>query len=163
VPEINAYVLLNPSQIETFDNLRVTSILNEINGFKHDGTTPAPTPNLFGMNFQAINSAKKSSSTSGYDALGNFDATLQHELAFVDGAIGRMLSAIRTQGLTNSTAVIITAKHGESPLTSTRTIVDQTLIGRMLANAGIPVPATPTPLAMPPISRSPRCTSTATT
>jgi arylsulfatase A-like enzyme len=58
-----------------------------------------------------------------------------------------MLSAIRTQGLTNSTAVIITAKHGESPLTSTRTIVDQTLIGRILANAGIPVPATPTPLS----------------
>ena len=144
VPEINGVNLLVPSQIETFDNLRVTSILSEIRGLKSDGVTPAPTPNLFGMNFQAINSAKKASPTSGYDALGNFDANLQHELAFVDGAIGSILSAIRLQGLANSTAVIITAKHGESPLTSTRTIVDQTAIAAIVSAGGVPVTASPT-------------------
>jgi hypothetical protein len=144
MPEINGVNLLIPSQIETFDNLRVNSILAEIRGLKSDGVTAAPTPNVFGMNFQAINSAKKSSPTSGYDALGNFDTNLQHELAFVDGAIGSMVSAIRLQGLANSTAVIITAKHGESPLTSTRTIVDQTAIGTIVSNGGVPVTATPT-------------------
>jgi hypothetical protein len=145
VPEINGVNLLTPSQIETFDNLRVTSILNEIRGLKSDGVTSAPTPNLFGMNFQVINSVKKASPTSGYDASGNFDANLQHELAFVDGAIGSILSAIRLQGLANSTAVIITAKHGESPLTSTRTIVDQTVIGAIVSAGGVPVTGSPTP------------------
>ena len=144
VPEINGVNLLTPSAIEGFDNLRVTSILNEIRGLKSDGSASAPTPNVFGMNFQAINSAKKASNTSGYDASGNFDATLQHELAFVDGAIGSMLSAIRLQGLANSTAVIITAKHGESPLTSSRTIVDQTAIGAIVSAGGVPVTASPT-------------------
>src|SRR5215831_15213433 len=146
VPEINGVNLLVPSQIETFDNLRVTSILSEIRGLKSDGVTPAPTPNLFGMNFQAVNSVKKASPTSGYDALGNFDANLRHELAFIDGAIGSMLSAIRLQGLANSTAVIITAKHGESPLISTRTIVDQTAIGAIVSAGGVPVTASPTSL-----------------
>src|SRR5215471_7979033 len=143
VPEINGVNLLVPSQIETFDNLRVTSILSEIRGLKSDGVTPAPTPNLFGMNFQAVNSVKKASPTSGYDALGNFDANLRHELAFIDGAIGSMLSAISLQGIANSTAVIITAKHGESPLTSTRTVVDQTAIGAIVSAGGVPVTASP--------------------
>jgi hypothetical protein len=143
VPEINGVTLLNPGQIESFDTLRVNSILAQIRGFKSDGVTAAPTPNVFGMNFQAINSAKKSSNTSGYDAFGNFDATLQHELLFVDGAIGSMVSAIGLQGLANSTAVIITAKHGESPLTSSRTPVDQLAIGQIVTAGGVPVTASP--------------------
>src|SRR5436309_3235466 len=72
-------------------------------------------------------------------------------MAFVDGAIGTMLSAIRAQGLANSTAVIITAKHGESPLTSTRTVVDQTAIGAIVSAGGVPVTASPT---SPPVAVS---------
>src|SRR5262249_44454822 len=50
----------------------------------------------------------------------------------------------RAQGLANSTAVIIMAKHGESPLTSTRTVVDQTAIGAIVSTGGVPVTASPT-------------------
>jgi len=143
VPEINAVTLLNPSQIEGFDTLRVNSILNEINGLSHDGTKPAPQPALFGMNFQAVNSAKKTSPNSGYtDLTGDFDSYLLPELQYVDHSIGLMLSAMAQQGLTNSTVVIITAKHGESPVGNQRTTVSPTLIGTILSTAGITVQKT---------------------
>src|SRR5579872_278205 len=99
-PEIAAFNLLNLSQIETFDQFRVNSILNEINELNHDGTAEAPKPALFGMNFQAVNSAKKESSSSGYaDAAGNPDAFLTNALQYVDGALGSIVSALRAQGM----------------------------------------------------------------
>jgi len=145
VPEINAVSLLNLSQIEGFDQLRVNSILNEINEFNHDGTQEAPKPNLFGMNFQSVNSAKKASATSGYtNASGDFDALMLNAMNYVDTSLGSIVSALDTQGLSNSTVIVITAKHGESPVGSTRTIVlfdpnklANNLIGTILTNAGI--------------------------
>src|SRR5580700_3865922 len=37
--------------IECYDTLKVNAIVNEINGRTHNGSAPAPTPALFGMNF----------------------------------------------------------------------------------------------------------------
>jgi hypothetical protein len=140
-PEIASYNLLDPTLdltgIETFDDLRVASVLNEINELKHDGTAVAPLPALFGMNFQAVNSAKKSSTTSGYvDSAGTPDAILLGALSYVDNSIGRMLSAFPS-GQLKKTAIIITAKHGESPFGNQRTIVLTSLIGSILKAAGI--------------------------
>jgi hypothetical protein len=116
--------LKSVAKTEAFDQLRVKSILNEINGLNHDGTAGASIPVLFGMNFQAVNSAKKSSTTSGYaDSAGTPDATLLNALSYVDRAIGSMVSALHAQSLLNKTAIIITAKHGESPVGNQRTIV----------------------------------------
>jgi membrane-anchored protein YejM (alkaline phosphatase superfamily) len=113
--------------------MRVNSVLNEINELNHDGTAVAPLPALFGMNFQAVNSAKKSSLTSGYlDSLGTMpDDTLRNALSFVDKAIGSMLSAF-PQGQLKKTAIVITAKHGESPLSNTRTVVLTSTISKVL-------------------------------
>src|SRR5436190_12900481 len=41
--------LKSVTKTEAFDQLRVVSILNEINGLNHDGTQLAPVPALFGM------------------------------------------------------------------------------------------------------------------
>jgi hypothetical protein len=141
-PEIASYNLLDPTLdftgIQTFDDLRVTSVLNEINELNHDGTAAAPRPALFGMNFQAVNSAKKSSTTSGYaDSAGTPDAILMGALSYVDNSIGKMLSAFPPDQL-KTTAIVITAKHGESPVGNQRTIVLTTLIGSILNAAGIP-------------------------
>src|SRR5262249_12589813 len=93
---------------------------------------------LFGMNFQAVNSAKKSSTTSGYaDAAGTPDATLLDALNYVDGAIGSIVFALREQGLLNNTVIVITAKHGESPVVNHRTIVLTNVIPNILNAAGI--------------------------
>ena len=136
-PEIAFYNLLDPTQIEAFDDLRVTSVLNEINGLNHDGTAVAALPALFGMNFQAVNSAKKASTTSGYaDSSGTPDAILTGALSYVDTSIGSMLSAFPL-GQLKKTAIVITAKHGESPFGNQRTIVSTNLIGSILTAAGI--------------------------
>ena len=42
------------------------------------------------------------------------------EIAFVDASIGRMVSALDTHGLRGSTLIIITAKHGQSPIDPAR-------------------------------------------
>jgi len=53
--------LLSILGTQNFDELRVKSVLNEIDGKDHTGTQNAETPALFGMNFQAVNAAKKDS------------------------------------------------------------------------------------------------------
>ena len=116
-PEIGATVLKTVSATQTFDDFRVTSILNEINGFDHSGTTQQGVPVLFGMNFQAINAAKKDSLGGGYaDDNGTPNATLIGALQHTDASIGSMLNALAANNLTNTTAVILTAKHGEAAL-----------------------------------------------
>src|SRR5258708_4745926 len=108
---INA--LLSPTTTEAFDQLRVNSILNEINNLNSAGTAHAPVPALFRLTFQAVNSAKKASTTSGHaDTAGNPHALLLDALTYVDTAIGSMVFAMREQGLLNNTAIVITAKHG---------------------------------------------------
>ena len=136
-PEIAFFNLLNLTQIEQFDQTRVQSVINEINEMNHDGTQEAPKPALFGMNFQSVNSAKKFSSTSGYtDAAGDFDASMTNAMQYVDGALGSIMSALQSQGIAKSTAIVITAKHGESPLTNKRTVVLTSTVSKIL-NAAI--------------------------
>jgi len=144
VPEINAATLLNLAQIQAFDKLRVNSVLNEINELNHDGTMEAPKPNLFGMNFQSVNSAKKSSLTNGYTASGDFDSSMLNAMSFVDNSLGSIVSGLSAQGIRDKTVIVITAKHGESPIGPSRAIVffdpnklANNPIGQILTNAGI--------------------------
>jgi Type I phosphodiesterase / nucleotide pyrophosphatase len=115
--EINANAALNSlSTCETFDSLRTVAVLNWINGKDHTGTTNIGVPQIFGMNFQSVNAAKKDSADSGYvDSIGTPDTNLQAALTFIDQNVGSFVSALAAQGLTESTAVIFMAKHGESP------------------------------------------------
>src|SRR6267378_6343747 len=99
---------------EAFDELRVLSVLNAIDGKNHTGTLTVGTPVLFGMNFQALNAAKKDSLGGGYaDDLGTPNAALADALAHTDASIGRMVTELANKRLTLTTAIIITAKHGE--------------------------------------------------
>jgi hypothetical protein len=141
--------LLSQSVTQAFDELRVKSVLNEIDGKDHTGTATVGTPVLFGMNFQVVNAAKKDSLlpiVGGYqDDLGTPNADLANAFAYVDGAIGRMVSELAIQGLTDTTAIIITAKHGETSLDPSKRFVESTsAIQKALSAAGITgIPAPP--------------------
>jgi predicted AlkP superfamily pyrophosphatase or phosphodiesterase len=115
--EINANSALNTlATCETFDSLRTVAVLNWIKGKDHTGTTTIGVPQIFGMNFQSVNAAKKDYGTSGYvDSIGTPDSNLQAALTYVDQNIGSFVAALAAAGLTESTAVIVMAKHGESP------------------------------------------------
>jgi len=114
--------------IQCYDSLKVQAILNEIDGRTHDGRSRAPVPAVFGMNFQAVSVGQKLvyqhgsvapgfSVTGGYtDAVGTPSASLLQEIEFVDGAIGRMVSELESRGVFDSTLIVISAKHGQSPI-----------------------------------------------
>jgi len=111
--------------IKCYDQLKVNAIVNEINGKNHLGTSSAPVPAILGMNYQAVSVGQKLIEggvlKGGYtDAAGTPTDPMLAEIKFVDATIGQMVSALETQGLLGSTAVIITAKHGQSPIDTNR-------------------------------------------
>jgi hypothetical protein len=110
--------------IRCYDTLKVNAILNEIAGRNHSGTAKTRVPNIFGMNFQAVSVGQKlieNDIKGGYlDAEGTPSANLVTEIQFVDKAIGEMVSALQQHGIYESTLIIITAKHGQSPIDPNR-------------------------------------------
>jgi arylsulfatase A-like enzyme len=50
------------------------------------------------------------------DAAGTPTAAMQNEIQFADSAIGQMVNELKKQRLLDSTLIIITAKHGQSPV-----------------------------------------------
>jgi hypothetical protein len=105
--------------IKCYDTLKVNAILNEIDGKTHNGAK-AHTPTIFGMNFQAVSVGQKlieASTKGGYlDAAGTPTPSLLSEIEFVDDAIGEMVNKIKDRGLYENTLIIVTAKHGQSPI-----------------------------------------------
>ena len=95
-------------------------MLNWIAGRTHLGGSRAPVPRIFGMNFQSVSVGQKlieNGVPGGYtDAEGTPTPAMSSEIEFVDAAIGQMVEALRARGLSESTALIVTAKHGQSPI-----------------------------------------------
>lgn len=125
-PEFNS-AKSDIAKIIANDELKVQAVLNEINGYDHTGTTQVGVPAILGMNFQSVNIAQKFSGYVDADGTTPYDITtigskagqapgLAQALDYVDNSIGRMLAALDAQGLTDSTLVIMAAKHGNSPV-----------------------------------------------
>jgi hypothetical protein len=114
--------------IRCYDQFKVEAVLNWIDGKTHDGSATAPVPTLFGMNFQAVSVGEKLvepslSLTGGYrDAFGTPSHSLLAEIQYVDGAIGQMVSELSKQGVLDSTLIIVSAKHGQSPIDPKRVL-----------------------------------------
>jgi len=114
--------------IRCYDQYKVQAVLNWIDGKWHDGSTSAPVPNIFGMNFQAVSVGEKLVEkslglTGGYvDALGTPSDSLFAEIQYVDGAVGQMVAELKKQGLLDSTLIVISAKHGQSPIDPSRVL-----------------------------------------
>lgn len=117
------------------DAKKVKAIINQIHGLKHDGKPFGGTPTLFGMNFQAVSVGQKlakdnaagscttdvdpkvNGQRGGYkDGSGTPTDVLAYGLDKTDAAIGEMVQALRYQGIYDRTLIVITAKHGQSPI-----------------------------------------------
>ena len=117
--------------IKCYDQLKVNAIVNEISGKNHLGTARAPVPVILGMNFQAVSVGEKlikpastdrtDANSGGYeDAQGTPRPKMLAEIEFVDAAIGQMVEELQDRHLLDSTVIIITAKHGQSPIDPNR-------------------------------------------
>jgi hypothetical protein len=115
------------ARTQFYDEIKVDSIINEINGFDHSGKTAVGVPALFGMNFQSVSTAEKlpSSPVGGQAENGGYvrqhgewvpGPVLQDALGFVDAQVGRMVYQLNRQGLLAGTTIILSAKHGQSPI-----------------------------------------------
>jgi hypothetical protein len=110
--------------VQCYDALKVQAVINQIYGRTHDGSSGAPLPMIYGMNFQAVSVGQKlvehHAQAGGYrDTLGTPSAPLAANIQFVDAAIGQMAAALKKQGQLDTTLIIISAKHGQSPIDPT--------------------------------------------
>jgi hypothetical protein len=113
---------------QQYDGYKVQAVINWINGHRHDGSGNPGTPAIFGMNFQTVSTGQKlpTSRTEDYlsgNSLGGYLAdgatpgpVLTNALDFIDQSLGKMVSALERRGLLSSTAIIVSAKHGQSPM-----------------------------------------------
>ena len=112
-------------------------MLNELNGYDHSGRYQRPVPAILGMNFQTVSVAEKVDSPSTLTCTGQGSSATCNEgptelagyypggttprpllasaLQYVNDQLTSMVQTIDQDGLANSTAIIITAKHGQSP------------------------------------------------
>lgn len=102
------------NKTEEYDTIKMSALINQMNGFTHDKKQIAPIPMLAGMNFQAVNVAEKK---AGYI---NKNGTPSHELEdaieHCDLEIGKLVSNLEQKDILNSTLIVLTAKHGNGPV-----------------------------------------------
>jgi hypothetical protein len=106
---------------EQYDAYKVKAVVNEIKGYDHSGTEKVGAPAIFGMNFQTVSTAEKLPESDGlkggYEADGTTPGPLlRRALEYINTKVGTMLAALHGQGLASSTTVILSAKHGQSPM-----------------------------------------------
>ena len=117
-----------------YDAYKVQAVVNELDGYDHSRTQQVGVPAILGMNFQTVSVAEKVDSpgtltrnpdgsyTVGPKELAGYlpgtttpGPLLASAFDYVNAQLERMADTIRRDGLASSTAIIVTAKHGQSP------------------------------------------------
>ena len=133
-PEINAFneygvaITKSVAATEAYDDLKVRAIIHQMHGFDHTGSNAVPVPTLFGMNFQAVSVAQKLVTSVGLqgepvpgrgsyaDGAGTPGPLLADALDHIDASLGLIRTNLIESGLDKSTFVVLTGKHGNSPM-----------------------------------------------
>ena len=103
-----------------YDSYKVQAVLNWIDGYNHQRTEKIGVPAIFGMNFQTVSTAEKLPTSDGlmggdYPGTNTPGPLLQRALGYINTQLQTMVNEIQARGLTDSTAIVISAKHGQSP------------------------------------------------
>ena len=121
------------------DHLKTVGIINQIHGLTHDAKPAKGVPTVFGTDYQAVSVGQKvahdtpdhsciNSSTAadsarlagqpgGYlDGSGTPTEVLSYALNAVDSDLDLIVDALQQRNLYESTLIIVTAKHGQSPI-----------------------------------------------
>jgi hypothetical protein len=130
------------------DKRKIDALVFEINGFDHTGLHPVGTPTVFGTDLQAVSVGQKVSHDNtdgtcyapdpaglddpshapltgkpgGYvDGSGAPTAVLEYALEQTDASLGRLIAALKSRHIYDSTLFIVTAKHGQTPIDPLKT------------------------------------------
>jgi arylsulfatase A-like enzyme len=115
LPKVSDYTNCEPS-VMAYDDVKVQAVINEIDGMTSDGKNTAQVPTIMGMNFQEVSVGQKLPVGGYKDAAGTPSALLEGALEHVDQSLGRIVSELETKHLLESTLIIVSAKHGQSPI-----------------------------------------------
>ena len=139
------------ANIQCYDALKVQALENEIAGKTHTGGA-AQIPAVFGMNFQAVyigeSVLEPNVGRGGYkDASGVPSDELLKQIEFVDSSVGEIVNALKDAGIFDETLIIITAKHGDSPIDPSRYVANgantpATLLGHVIPFSESPLNTT---------------------
>ncbi len=113
--------------VRTYDALKVKAVINWIDGYDGARSEKKPVPAIFGMNFQAVSVGQKlakaghadgdKSLKGGYlDAEATPGNALTLQFQFVDESLGKFMQELKAKDLDESTLIIVSAKHGQSPI-----------------------------------------------
>jgi Type I phosphodiesterase / nucleotide pyrophosphatase len=133
--------------IQCYDSIKVNGLLNEIAGKTHAGAA-AKIPALFGMNFQSVYIGQ-SVNEAGVAKGGYLNAAalpspeLVKEIQFVDTALGQIWNELYASNIYQDTLIIITAKHGESPIDPASYIANGSNTPATLLGPAIPYSESP--------------------
>jgi hypothetical protein len=135
------------ANVQCYDALKVKALLNQIAGKTHAGA-PATIPTLFGMNFQSVyigqSVAEPGVGSGGYQ---NAEALpspeLLKEIEFVDASIGDIVGALKSAGIYDDTLLVVTAKHGASPIDPRSYVADGNNTPATLLGSAIPYSESP--------------------
>jgi hypothetical protein len=133
--------------IQCYDALRVNALLNQIAGETHAGKA-AQVPAVFGMNFQSVYFGQSLSEpgvgAGGYQNAAAWpSAQLLNEIQFVDASIGDIVNALKDAGIYDNTLIIVTAKHGESPIDPTMYVANGSNTPATLLGTAVPASESP--------------------
>ncbi len=111
---------LQPAYLHTeaFDDLHLKIVLNQIQGKDSAGNSLGLVPVLFGSNFQTLSVAQKTpfAQGGGYrDSHFTPGPDVAAAIRYLDTALAQIQAALRQQNLEQSTVLILTSKHGQSP------------------------------------------------
>jgi hypothetical protein len=147
---------------QQYDSYKLQAVINEINGLDHSGNTHVGVPAIFGMNFQTVSTAQKlpqsvTTASPGQALPGGYQNTpagpvpgpvLSGALDYIDTSVGALQSAIQTARLADNTVIVLSAKHGQSPIdpTALTRIDDAPIITALNAAWAAKHPEATTPL-----------------
>lgn len=124
---------------EMFDDLHVQAIINQIDGQDSTGIASPGVPTIFGGNFQTLSVAQKALVTSGggySDASFTPGDQVSGAIAYIDKSLGRIVAELKQRGLYQSTAIIVTAKHGQSPTDHSKLVKNGDTLSALLQTNG---------------------------
>jgi hypothetical protein len=102
-----------------YDEFKVRALVAEIGGKDHTGSTEVGVPALFGMNFQGVSVAQKTLGASYTDGTGTPSTALMTAFDRTDASLAKIVAALHTANLWDSTTFIVTAAHGDAPIDPT--------------------------------------------
>lgn len=110
------------------DARRVDLLLNQIRGLDSSGKSKVGVPKLFGMGFISFGALQKS---EGYaNARGGIgEKNLRATLQLVDDSLGRIVAELKKHNLYDSSLLVVSSKHGQSPIDlKQRRVIDRSVI-----------------------------------